>query len=151
MRQYEYSSLVEVQGWSEVPRGTSLFESIVVFENLPIPKGLRDRRSLEVTDSTTFYKINYPLTVVVIPASPLVIGINYDFKRVDAATINGILSHFKILLQGMVNNPEACLKDLSLLTERQRHITLMLEKKATFEFNFSGKFPINQNTIKAIQ
>src|SRR6185295_18259940 len=36
MRQYEYSPLVEVQGWSEVARGLPLFESLLVFENYPI-------------------------------------------------------------------------------------------------------------------
>jgi Non-ribosomal peptide synthetase modules and related proteins len=33
MRQYEYNSLVEIQGWSDVPRGEPLFEMIFVFEN----------------------------------------------------------------------------------------------------------------------
>src|SRR5205085_10398212 len=35
MRQYEYSSLVQVRQWSEVPSGTPLFETIFVFENYP--------------------------------------------------------------------------------------------------------------------
>src|SRR5205085_9811122 len=34
--QYEYSPLARVQEWSEVPRGTPLFESIFVFENYPL-------------------------------------------------------------------------------------------------------------------
>jgi condensation domain-containing protein len=33
VRQYEFSPLAQVQGWSEVPRGKALFESIFVFEN----------------------------------------------------------------------------------------------------------------------
>jgi amino acid adenylation domain-containing protein len=135
MRQYEYTSLVEIQGWSEVPRTLSLFDSIVVFENLPIPKGLRDgHRSIKVTDSSNFYKINYPLTLVVSPGSSLVIGINYDFQRINIATINGILTHFKILLQNMVTNSDVCLRDLKLLTEREQENILMLEKEATFNF-----------------
>ena len=32
---YEYAPLVQVQAWSEVPRGTSLFESHFIFENYP--------------------------------------------------------------------------------------------------------------------
>jgi amino acid adenylation domain-containing protein len=135
MRQYEYSSLVEIQAWSQVPRGLSLFDSIVVFENLPMPEALRDgHRSIRVLDSSNFYKTNYPLTVVVTPDSPLLIGINYDFNRVDIATINGILAHFNILLQNMVANPDSCLGDLGLLTEREQQITSMLEKEAIFDF-----------------
>ncbi|MGL6337661.1 MAG: condensation domain-containing protein, partial [Waterburya sp.] len=61
IRQYEYSPLVEVKTWSEIPPGLPLFESIVVFENLPEPESLReDKRELEITDFNTFYKINYP-------------------------------------------------------------------------------------------
>jgi hypothetical protein len=33
MREYEYSSLVQIQGWSEVPRGVPLFESLVVVQS----------------------------------------------------------------------------------------------------------------------
>ncbi len=36
VRQYEYSPLVEIQGWSDVPRGRPLFESLFVFENYPV-------------------------------------------------------------------------------------------------------------------
>src|SRR6185369_6929678 len=36
MREYEYSPLTNIQGWSEVPRGSRLFDSIVVFENYPL-------------------------------------------------------------------------------------------------------------------
>ena len=32
MREYEYSSLVQIQGWSEAPRGVPLFESLVIVQ-----------------------------------------------------------------------------------------------------------------------
>jgi len=32
LQQYEYSSLLDIQGWSDMPRGVPLFESIFVFE-----------------------------------------------------------------------------------------------------------------------
>ena len=46
LRQYEYSSLVQVQEWSDVPRGRALFESIFVFENYPVDSSLAARRDL---------------------------------------------------------------------------------------------------------
>ena len=36
--QHEHDPLAAIQGWSEVPRGVPLFDSIVVFQNLPIDK-----------------------------------------------------------------------------------------------------------------
>jgi non-ribosomal peptide synthetase component F len=47
--QYSYSPLVEIQGWSDVPRGLSLFESLVVFENYPVDASLQEPSgSLEI-------------------------------------------------------------------------------------------------------
>jgi non-ribosomal peptide synthetase component F len=43
VRQYEYSPLVAVQGWSEVGRGVRLFDTIMVFENYPVGEALRAR------------------------------------------------------------------------------------------------------------
>src|SRR6185369_7680989 len=43
MRQYEFSPLVEVQGWSEVGRTRTLFDSIVVFENYPLESVFAER------------------------------------------------------------------------------------------------------------
>src|SRR5580704_1682 len=40
LREYEHSPLVDVQGWSELPRGVPLFESQVAFENYPSAEAL---------------------------------------------------------------------------------------------------------------
>jgi len=42
MRQYEYSPLVKIQGWSEVPPKHALFESMV-FENYPAVRSVQNR------------------------------------------------------------------------------------------------------------
>ena len=34
-RQFDYTPLVQIQNWSEVPRGHALFDSLLVFENYP--------------------------------------------------------------------------------------------------------------------
>ncbi|MGL6340864.1 MAG: condensation domain-containing protein, partial [Waterburya sp.] len=120
----------------EIPPGLPLFESIVVFENLPEPESLReDKRELEITDFNTFYKINYPITVVVVPVFPLLIGVNYDFDLVDIGTIDAILIHFEMLLKFIIDNPKACLKDICLLTKKQQHFMATLEQEVTFDFD----------------
>ncbi|MBE9034047.1 non-ribosomal peptide synthetase [aff. Roholtiella sp. LEGE 12411] len=126
IRQYEYSPLVEVQGWSEVPRGLPLFESILVFENYPVDRILKEWQSnLEVQSISAVDNTNYPLTVSVIPGEKLEIIIDYQTNRFDFATINRMLGHFQTLLQGMVNNPHIQLKDLPLLTYTEKHQLLV--------------------------
>jgi hypothetical protein len=135
MRQYEHSPLVDVQGWSQVSRGISLFESIVVFENYPTPQIVNQgENDLELQKSTVFYKTNYPLTIVGYPGSELVFGISYDCRRFDNTTITGILEHFEVILQRMTATPDAQLKDLSLLTPTEQQFTQQLEQEVTFDF-----------------
>jgi Condensation domain len=145
MRQYEWTPLVDIQGWSEVPHSLPLFESILVYENAPVDKILQEwqgsfevSNSSIVSDSATLYKTNYPLTIAVYPSSEdFAIAINYDFCRFDVATINRILADFQTLLKSMVGNPQACLQDLSLLTERQKRLSSMLEKEIIFNFDLA--------------
>src|SRR5918996_2307571 len=116
--QYAYSPLVEIQGWSEVPRGVPLFESLVVFENYPVDASLTGQSNgVEVREARTVEWTNYPLTVVAMPGSELSLKIMYDSDRFEAATIDRLGAHFRSLLEGVVAYPEGRLSDFSLLGE----------------------------------
>ncbi|NJR55458.1 MAG: hypothetical protein HC768_13355 [Acaryochloris sp. CRU_2_0] len=47
--QYTATSLVDLQGWSEVPRHLPLFESLLVFENYPVDQSLQSQHPQELT------------------------------------------------------------------------------------------------------
>ncbi|AFZ23811.1 non-ribosomal peptide synthase [Cylindrospermum stagnale PCC 7417] len=141
-RQYEYSPLTDIQGWSQVQRGLPLFESILVFENQPVTQFLRNwQGNIEIQSTNLFYKTNYPLTVVVYPGSELAIAISYDFRRFDVITIAEILKDFEILLLNIVTNPHIRLQDLQFLREREQMLATMLEKEATFNFDYLLSVP----------
>ena len=38
-REFDFSPLAKIQGWSETPRGTPLFHSLLAFENYPVAHG----------------------------------------------------------------------------------------------------------------
>ena len=120
IRQYEYSPLVEIQGWSEIPRDLPLFESILVFENYPIDEALIDRQSnLEIQNVTNFEATNYLLTITVIPGNELSITISHD-SGFATDTIEQILRHFQSLLSAIVVSPQQKLSELSFLTETEQ-------------------------------
>ncbi|NER79863.1 MAG: amino acid adenylation domain-containing protein, partial [Leptolyngbya sp. SIO1D8] len=122
MRQYEYSPLVEVKRWSEMPKGMPLFESIFVFENYPVDQVIQEQKvNLEVQNVRSVERTHYPLTVIVLPTLALEVRISYQCSRFSKSTINRMLGHLQVLLQGMVINPEMPLKDLSLLTHAEKH------------------------------
>ncbi|MBC1218684.1 amino acid adenylation domain-containing protein [Nostoc sp. UCD121] len=135
IRQYEYSPLVEIQGWSEIPRGLPLFESIVVFENYPVDRALSDwQKNLEIETLSALDHTNYPLTISVIPGSELEIRIASDRTRFDTATITRMLGHFQTLLEGMAANPEVRLYELPLLTAAEKHQLLVEWNKTQTDY-----------------
>ena len=121
MQQYDYSSLVDVQGWSAVPRGQPLFESIVVFENYggaSTAEGADDGPRI-----TTWWgeeRATFPLTLTVGQGQEMLLRVGFDAKRFDQATITRLAGHLRLLLLGMVAAPERRLIDIPMLTDAER-------------------------------
>ncbi len=126
-RQYEYSPLVEIQGWSEINRGLPLFESILVFENYPVDISLSEPGlDLAIKNFRSIEQTNYPLTLSVIPGRELLLTIAYnEGERFAAATIERMLGHLATLLNAMIANPQQRLKEVSLLTAAEKHQLLV--------------------------
>ena len=124
-RQYEYTPLVKVQGWSDLPRGQSLFESILVFENYPhqVPESQPDL-NLEIRDLQYREQSNYPLALLVVPGSSLRLVTIYDDNRFAQDTIVRLLGHLTTLLEGFAANPQECLSNFSMLTAGERRLLI---------------------------
>jgi amino acid adenylation domain-containing protein len=125
VRRYEYTPLFHIQSWSEMSRGTPLFESILVSENVPVD----DPQSWPVQPQQRedyLFKNNYPLTVTTtIEASrELALRMAYDRRHFDDATIARLLKHFQAALEGMIAAPDAPLAGISLLSDDDRALLL---------------------------
>lgn len=126
MRQYEYSSLVDVQGCSGVPRGRPLFESILLFENYRKDAPLEAMgRSLRLHNLRWVERTNYPLMALAVPESQLLLSLTYQCRRFDSSTIRRMLGHWQTVLEGMVANPQCRLRDVPLLTPAEQHQLLV--------------------------
>ena len=98
LRQYEFSPLVEIQGWSEVPRGLPLFESFLVFDNYPVERRVGEKgNGLEVRDVQSVEHVSYPLSLMSNP--DLRLQVAYDPKRFEAAAVTRLLGHLETLLE----------------------------------------------------
>src|SRR5918999_3686390 len=119
--QYAYSPLVEIQGWSEMPRGAPLFESLVVFENYPVDSALIEQRNgVELREIRAVERTNYPLTVIAAPGSELLLKMVYDSSRFELITITRLLEHLQIVLGEIAAEPVQPLAELPLLPEAER-------------------------------
>ena len=135
LREREHTPLPKILGWSDVPRGTPLFESILVFDHHTLDEELRaldgargERRFLN------FGHTNYPLTVVAYGNDQLVLQIEYSRKRFDDAVVARMLGHLQSLLEGMAACPQSRLKDLPLLTDAE-------QRQAISGWNIAASLP----------
>ncbi|RKI38367.1 amino acid adenylation domain-containing protein [Corallococcus sp. AB004] len=124
-RQFEHSALVQVQGWTDVPRRQPLFESLLVFENYPIDDSLKRRTAqLDVRDVWLGERTNYPLTLSVIPGSKLRLRLAYETSRFEQRGMDALLSQWKVALLGLVTSASKRLEAAPLLTETERQQVL---------------------------
>ncbi|ELR97621.1 non-ribosomal peptide synthetase [Gloeocapsa sp. PCC 73106] len=149
--QYSYSSLVDIQGWSEIPRGVSLFESLVVFENYPISLEtvLQNwNHILNISDVQGFEQVNYPLTLSIIPSSELLLRISYDIGCFDVDTIRQILEYLEMILAAIASrhcviaSEPQLLHNLFLLTPAKEQ-QLLIDWNNTYK-NYSTDLYIQQ-------
>ncbi|MGZ6029742.1 MAG: non-ribosomal peptide synthetase, partial [Myxococcaceae bacterium] len=132
--QYEHSPLVQVQGWSQVPRGMPLFESLVVFENYPLDASVLSASSLQVEDVRAFERTNYPLTLSVLPGAALRLRAVYDSPRFEHAAMERLLGQWRQALTALVAPTATRLGDVSLLSasERQQVVEEWNQTRADF-------------------
>ncbi|HEX8161805.1 MAG TPA: amino acid adenylation domain-containing protein, partial [Pyrinomonadaceae bacterium] len=120
-RQYEYSPLAQVQEWSDVPRGTPLFESILVFENYPVDETLREQPTgVEIGVLRILETTSYPLSVLVVPGARLRVTLWYDRRRFDDSAASRLLGHFRNLIEAVAARPLERLSDFPLLSADER-------------------------------
>lgn len=121
MRDFEHTPLTDIQGWSDFPRGETLFDSILVFENAPIDdKILSGDFEFRLEGMDHSVHTHYGLTVVILPGEKLGIRVSYDRARFDADTIERLLGHLSTLARGMLAAPDAPLGSFALLADGER-------------------------------
>lgn len=125
-RQYEHSPLVQVHGWSDVPRGLPLFESIVSFQNQPIAEVLRSvDLGLKVHSLVAHHtRTTYPLTIVVEPGEELALVMVYDARRFESAALERLEGHLDTLLADIAADAARPLSALSIVSAAERDLLL---------------------------
>ena len=120
--QYAHSSLIDIQKWSDIPAGTPLFNSLLVFENYPVDRPFDHQPGdLRMDDVRVFDQTNYPLTLTVVPGQRMHVRITYDGGLLTETTAARLLEHVELLLSCFVHDPARPLRALDLVSPRERH------------------------------
>src|SRR5437868_7459381 len=125
--EYEYSPLMEVQGWSEVPKGIPLFETIYVFQNYPVDAGISRNAGAElrIGEVIEFSKNNYGITVRGIPGKRLTLNVVYDRGRYESGNAERLLRHLERVLEGMVEKEDGLVREVELISKAEREEMLV--------------------------
>ncbi|MEO7327807.1 MAG: condensation domain-containing protein, partial [Minicystis sp.] len=139
IREHEHTPLVAVQGMSDVPRGTPLFESILVFENYPIEESMGPmiekepsnvlateprKRATSMGDARVQERSNYPLMLVAAITGRLSFRVSYDRRRFERGVIERMLAHLGTLIEGMIAAPTGQVGELPILPAAERQTLL---------------------------
>src|ERR1051326_8589077 len=124
LQEYEYCSLLDIHRWSEIPAGEPLFQSLLVFENLPVSTRHKQGEDGLVIQGDRGYgsATGYPLTLIAAPGATLNLQLVYDRARFDAEFAGRMLLHLQTILDGIVAAPEQKLIDVPLLTAAETRL-----------------------------
>jgi surfactin family lipopeptide synthetase C len=125
MTEYEYTPLMDIQKWSELPPRAPMFESMVSFVNYPGADALQeDERSLadkfRLVENT-----NYPLNFMVIPGRRLDLRILYSRARFDASAASRMLGSIRTFLEELIADPARRLGSIPSMTPREQRVVLV--------------------------
>ena len=137
-RQYDYCQLADIQRWSEVPAATPLFDSLLIFENFPIDKAMREweeKIGVTINGVSWVEQTNYPITLQISPGTQLQLHLGYDCRRYGTETIERLLGHLENLLAGMVADAGCKVGDLPLLGEQEKRQLLVEWNQTETEFH----------------
>ena len=123
VREYEHTSLTDIQRWSDVPSGTPLFQSVLDFGIYSLNGVLHGREKWKTSTIEYREKTNFALTVYAQAEPELRLKIAYDPRRFDDDTVRRMLGHLETLLEAMTADLDRRVGDLPLTSDAEtRHL-----------------------------
>ncbi|MCT9935259.1 amino acid adenylation domain-containing protein [Planotetraspora sp. A-T 1434] len=119
-RKFDHVSLTQLQGWSQLPGGVDLFDSIVVFENYPIDDAVAAQHGLRLRELSAVETTNYPLSLAVTPGTRLAVDFGYDPDLFEAETIERLAGRLRHVLRRFIDQPDGQLDRVGTITEAER-------------------------------
>jgi natural product biosynthesis luciferase-like monooxygenase protein len=116
LRPFEHTPLVDVLSCAAIPRGTPLFDTIIVFNDAENDARLKSFGSTwAVRDFQLHDQTNFPMNVMAYGGADLSFKLSYDRGRFERSTVERISSLLTALLEAMAARPGATLGELPRL------------------------------------
>lgn len=144
-QEHQHIGLANIQTLSSIPRGMSLFETLLSFQNYPLDQGiLQGSAGISFSDFSWFGPTNYPLSARAFPGEQLMLVISYYPHRISDAIAKDMLDLFKEVIIAIALNVNQKLSQLP--TVSQKAVSQLIEawnatdKPFDEEIHLHGKF-----------
>lgn len=104
--QYSHVSLTDIQANSDIEMDSSLFDSIMVFENYPFDtRELSSEAShqLDIRGLTAIEQTNFPLSIVIIPGNSVELKLLFDQAIFSDAIVAGMLEQLEYIVSSLID------------------------------------------------
>ena len=117
--------LTNIHSWSELEKGSHLFDTILAVENYPY--------DTQNTEEITFKQpkiidpTHYPLTLIATTNTnndDLSIRFSYDLNQVDCDKLQTLIEHFEVLILQILEKPLHELLEVDIMSESEKNMIL---------------------------
>lgn len=141
-REYQYTSLTNIQKWTGL--SGDLFDTIFVFRNYPLTAAEDNNEPfLKITNVEVQENNNYLLSVQASLHSQLTVDFNFNENLLDAAYIEMIKGHFRVVLNQVIREPQLKLSAIHVLTKTE-------EEELLYGFNATEKMYAADQTVVSL-
>ncbi len=109
---HDQTPLTSIQRWSDVTPGESLFESIVVVENVPEEPDISGSIAIRPINFTEHS--NYPLAVLATPGEELELRIVHDTKLLSATAAHNVIRQLASVVTAMARAPATVISRIAV-------------------------------------
>jgi amino acid adenylation domain-containing protein len=129
---HESTPLVRINEYLNRQTREALFDSIVVIENYPLDKRLKQSYGpLSINSYSTVETPHYDLTLGITLADEIDIECIYHKDGFDKENITRMIGHFKSILLDMADDPGKRILDIEIISPEEKN-------KILYEFNHTG-------------
>ncbi len=126
--EFSYMPLADIQKLSELPQGSAMFDSYLVFQNYPVEDVIEQKRDdlgLSFENSQSYEASNYKLMLLAENGKTLQMGFKYSSNEYSQEVISILLGHLGNVISQMATlDPDSQVTQLSLLSEQERCMLL---------------------------
>ena len=119
-RAHQTTPLAEIQSFTEVPAGTPLFRSVLVYQDYPFDAALFSDGELSIGFVRADDPTHYPLVVTAIPGPELHLSFEYDEAWFEPGAAERLAGQLEATLRGLIDAADARVAALTTLTPDER-------------------------------